>query len=238
MMYAHGLATIALCEAYAMTKDRELKAPAQSALKFIEYAQDPAGGGWRYMPRQPGDTSVVGWQVMALKSGHMAYLRVSPRTMKKASQFLDSVQVSDGAAYGYTHRGTGAGTSAVGLLSRMLLGWDRNQPALEEGVRRLATLGPSSHDLYYDYYATQVMFQYTGAEGATWDNWNQKMRDHLIATQETQGHARGSWYLGGDHSTEAGGRLYCTAMAAMILEVYYRHMPLYRESALENPLVN
>jgi len=238
MMYAHGLATIALCEAYAMTKDRELKAPAQSALKFIEYAQDPSGGGWRYTPRQPGDTSVVGWQVMALKSGHMANLQVSPSTVKKASKFLDSVQVDDGAAYGYTHRSTRAGTSAVGLLSRMYLGWDQEHPALEEGVRRLAALGPSSQDLYNDYYATQVMFQYTGAEGATWAKWNKTMRDHLIATQEKNGHARGSWYLGGNHSAEAGGRLYCTAMAAMTLEVYYRHLPLYRADALANSFPN
>ncbi len=41
-------------------------------------AQDPIGGGWRYEPHQPGDTSVTGWQLMALKSGQMAYLTVDP----------------------------------------------------------------------------------------------------------------------------------------------------------------
>ena len=78
-MYSHGLAAITLCEAYAMTHDRKLMGPAQLSLNHIVYAQDPIGGGWRYAPRQPGDTSVVGWQLMALKSGHMAYLAVPTR---------------------------------------------------------------------------------------------------------------------------------------------------------------
>ena len=64
-MYSHGLASIAFCEAYGMTGDNELKAAAQASLSFTEYAQDPVGGGWRYSPRQPGDTSVFGWQMMA-----------------------------------------------------------------------------------------------------------------------------------------------------------------------------
>lgn len=64
-MYSHGIASIVLCEAYAMTHDKGLYTPAQQAINFICYAQDPIGGGWRYSPRQKGDTSVVGWQIMA-----------------------------------------------------------------------------------------------------------------------------------------------------------------------------
>ena len=67
-MYAQGLSTITLCEAYAMSKDENLRQFAQSAVNFIVYAQDKQGGGWRYFPGQPGDTSVTGWQLMALKS--------------------------------------------------------------------------------------------------------------------------------------------------------------------------
>ncbi len=92
VMYGHGLASIALCEAYGMTKDTGLAEPAQHAVNFIVYAQDPVGGGWRYTPHQPGDTSVLGWQLMALKSAHMAYLNVPPKTIKGAVNFLNSVQ--------------------------------------------------------------------------------------------------------------------------------------------------
>ena len=65
-----------------------------------------------------------------------------------------------------------------------------------------------------------------------WDVWNHRMRELVIAAQEHGGHAAGSWYFGGNHGV-AGGRLYCTAMATMILEVYYRYMPLYSEEAIQ-----
>ncbi|MGH7140561.1 MAG: hypothetical protein ACREHD_32910, partial [Pirellulales bacterium] len=66
-MYSHGIASIALCEAYAMTHDKALEPYAQKAIDFIISAQDQRGGGWRYVPGIPGDTTVSGWQVMALK---------------------------------------------------------------------------------------------------------------------------------------------------------------------------
>ena len=59
---------MALCEAYGMTQDRELREPAQKAIDFIIKSQDPSRGGWRYRPQEGSDTSVTGWQLMALKS--------------------------------------------------------------------------------------------------------------------------------------------------------------------------
>ena len=234
-MYSHGLAAIVLCEAYAMTQDRTLLGPAQLSLNHIVYAQDPIGGGWRYAPRQPGDTSVVGWQLMALKSGHMAYLAVPPATVQGAIKFLDSVQADGGAKYGYTGPGQGPATTAVGLLCRMYLGWKQDHPALKRGVEFLSQRGPSPNNMYYNYYATQVMRQYCGDPGSPghdmWEKWNTKMRDQLVSTQEKNGHAKGSWFFTGEHGSERGGRVYATSMATMILEVYYRHMPIYGKQA-------
>jgi hypothetical protein len=232
-MYSHGLGAIALCECYGMTRDADLGRPAQLAINYIHAAQDPLGGGWRYTAQQPGDTSVVGWQVMALKSGHMAYLQVNPAVVKKAYLFLDFVQADEGAAYGYTGSGNGEATSAVGLLCRMYLGWKKENPALGRGIGRLLEKGPDKANMYYNYYATQAIFQYTGGEGSLWREWNEKMRDFLISTQAREGHEKGSWFLPGDGHNTTGGRLYVTAMATMILEVYYRHMPIYQEKAIE-----
>lgn len=229
-MYSHGICAIALCEAYAMTHDRQLVAPAQAAIDYIAYAQDPVGGGWRYAARQPGDTSVVGWQLMALKSGHLAYLRVPPQTVKGASVFLDSVESQSGSAYGYNQPGDAAGTTSIGLLCRMHLGWKRDHGAIERGVARLAKVGPSKTNLYYNYYATQVVCQYGGE---SWRQWNDSMRDQLVAAQAKNGTEAGSWYIAGDHGSERGGRVYCTSMATMILEVYYRLQPLYQDEAVE-----
>ena len=246
-MYAHSLVTIVLCEAYGMTRDRDLAEPAQLALNYIAYAQDPAGGGWKYGPREPGDTSVLGWQLMAIKSGQMAYLHVPPHVIQGAVKFLDATQARRGARYGYSGPnnaalrdgvvpGPGSGkaaTTSIGLLCRMYLGAKREQPGMEAGVTFLSTLGPSRDNMYYNYYATQVLRHY---EGNRWKKWNATMRDYLVESQAGTGHESGSWFFkadDGDHGTGPGGRLYYTALATMILEVYYRHLPLYSKDALE-----
>ena len=230
-MYSHGIASIVLCEAYAMTHDKGLYAPAQQALNFICYAQDPVGGGWRYQPRQAGDTSVVGWQIMALKSGHMAYLRIPPITVQKAFRYLDSVQANNGAHYGYTDPAANReATTAIGLLCRMYLGWKKEEPALQRGAEWISQKGPSKTNMYYNYYATQVMRH---VEGDMWKKWNATMRDQLVDSQAKNGHEEGSWHMGAGHTTDKGGRLYCTSMATMILEVYYRHLPIYRKQSTE-----
>ena len=230
-MYAHGLAAIVLCEAYDLTHDKSLAAPAQFALNHIVYAQDPIGGGWRYNPRQAGDTSVVGWQLMALKSGHLAYLNVPKETIAGTTKFLDSVQTESGAKYGYTTAGAGSATTAVGLLCRMYLGWKPDHPALERGVEYLSQTGPSKTNMYYNYYASQVLRH---LEGERWDKWNRELSPFLVESQEKAGHEAGSWHFTGDHGSSTGGRLYCTAMATMILEVYYRHLPIFGKSAAED----
>ena len=222
-MYSHGIASIAMCEAYAMTHDKELLAPAQLAINFIIYAQDSQGGGWRYQPRQAGDTSVLGWQFAALQSARTAQLKVPVGTITGAEGFLDSVQSEKGARYGYTGPGAGQATSAIGLLCRMQLGWKHEHEALQRGIDVLEKTGPNWGNLYYTYYATQVMWH---TEGDIWKRWNDRMRDPLVKSQEKDGVTAGSWHFeGGDHGSASGGRLYCTALAALILETYYRHSP-------------
>jgi len=230
-MYSHGLVSIALCEAYAMTHDRGLPGPAQAAINFTCYAP-AADGGWRYQPKQNGDTSVVGWQIMALKSGHLAYLRVPPLVVTGAERFLDKVQASSGANYGYTSPAEGRhATTSIGLLCRMYLGWKKDNPALQRGCDDISGWGPSN-DVYYNYYATQVMRH---IEDDRWEKWNNVMRDKLVAEQCKEGHETGSWWLtgGGGHGNDKGGRLYHTAMSTMVLEVYYRYMPIYQSDAAD-----
>ena len=232
-MYSHGLAAIAVCEAYAMTRDPDLLTPAQLSLNYLIASQDPHGGGWRYQPRQPGDTSVVGWCVMALKSGRMGNLIVPEETFVSAKRFLNAVSTNKGAYYGYdkpiAKLGGRRATTAVGLLCRMYMGWPKEHPGIQDGVEYLAKIGPDPDDLYYSYYGTQVMRHYGGPD---WEKWNAQLRDKLIRSQVAQGHAAGSWPPTGAHS-EKGGRLYSTSLATMILEVYYRHMPLYSQKSAE-----
>jgi hypothetical protein len=231
-MYVQGLAAIAICEAHALEpKDRRLRTAAELAAKFIISAQDPKGGGWRYQPRQAGDTSVVGWQVMALQSARAAKIPVPPNVFAGVTHFLNTVAVNDGSQYGYSdNQSPGAARTAVGLLCRMYLGWKRNNPALVDGIAYLSKTGPSRGDMYYNYYATQVMHHWGGEE---WQKWNAVMRDQLVTTQQKTGHAAGSWAPAGGHGSGQGGRVFQTCLSIMTLEVYYRHLPLYdRKSVL------
>ncbi|QDU36051.1 hypothetical protein Mal4_03340 [Maioricimonas rarisocia] len=238
-MYSHGLATIALCEAYGLSGDALLKRPAQLAVNFIVNAQDPAIGGWRYQFRPPdavGDTSVVGWQVMALASARIAGLDVPRKSRQRAMRFLDSVQLEDGVYYGYVKPQRKASTTAIGLLCRLYLGWATDRPAVHRGVEFLAGRGPDRNNMYYNYYATQVL-HHTGGEA--WVRWNESMRAWLVRTQERDGHAAGSWRIRNgtgslrDPHAKTGGRLYITCLAILTLEVYYRHLPLYQRQSVQ-----
>jgi hypothetical protein len=234
-MYDHGLAAITLCEAYAMTGDPDLAGPAQAALNYIALAQY-RDGGWRYgrSDKKGGDTSVVGWQVMALKSGHMGHLMIPPNVIKGSVIFLDKVSNEDQSIYGYTEATDDvkrrAATTAVGLLCRMYTGWDKSHPGIQKGVQHLSKIGVKEKDLYYNYYAAQVLRHHGGKE---WDQFNTKLRDLLVETQDQAKGAKGSWFFEGAPHLSDTGRLCLTSFATMILEVYYRHMPLYAEAAAE-----
>ncbi|MDP1798948.1 MAG: terpene cyclase/mutase family protein [Planctomycetaceae bacterium] len=230
--YSHGIATIALSEIVALSKDAKYRPVALEAVKFIVAAQDPKGGGWRYTPRSPGDTSVVGWQIMALKSAQNAKLKFPSVTFKGADLFLDSVQSQEGSLYAYTDpKQPSPTTTAVGLLSRMYLGWDRKQEGLQKGIEFLDKTMPQPNNMYYNYYATQVMHHWGGEE---WTRWNNVMRDRLTTTQHplSRGHSAGSWDPADPHGS-SGGRHYMTCLSVMTLEVYYRHLPIYQRENIK-----
>lgn len=220
-MYTQGLVGIALAECYGMSRDGKLATPTQLTLRYIMEAQDARGGGWRYKPGQPGDTSSVGWQIAALQAGGRGAIRIDPMVLKKAAGFLDLVQSDGGAAYGYTDNSSPTpGRTAVGLWCRLATGWKPDHPAVGKGSAAIAATGPTK-DLYYGYYATRLLHR-TG--GDQWRNWNDRMKQLLLTTQSDRDHERGSWFDGvdGGHAAAAAGRLYCTSMAALILEEYYR----------------
>jgi len=231
-MYAHGQAAIVLCEAFYMTGDEELRAPAQKAIDFIAEAQHVAGG-WRYRPGEAGDTSVVGWQLMALQSARAANLSVSPSTLELASQYLDSVSHHDGSRYSYQRgRNPDHVMTAEALLCRMYLGWTLDDAGLQAGLDYLVDghlPDQAPRNIYYWYYGTQAMHH---AGGPRWDRWNRQMREILVDRQQRRGHEAGSWDPEHQHD-KSGGRLYATALAVCTLEVYYRHLPLFRQIKLD-----
>lgn len=227
-MYEHGLGTIAICEAYGLSKDAKLRPLAQAAVRFTEDAQNDVSGGWHYVANPPtvGDTSVLGWQFMSLRSAQMAGLQVNPQTLEKAQRYLRTVArgKSGGlSAYDTSAQPTPAMT-AIGLLCRQYDGMRRSDPAMVEGMNYLVANPPhSAKNCYYWFYATQVIHNLAGPE---WQDWNDRARELWIATQIKEGCAAGSWSVEG-HG-DVAGPLMITSLNALNLEVYYRNRPLYQ----------
>lgn len=245
-MYSQGIVSIALCEAYGLTQDPVLGTAAQNTINFIVRSQNSQTGGWRYQPNTNGDTSVVGWQVMALKSAVMAGLKVPQSSLDNTSRWLESAQLKrmvDGkprVQFAYVIRDEGEdkggfptpGASAAGLLGRLYLGWGPRNPDLLAGCENLMDYAPPQDakpgdmgNIYVWYYAAQVMHH---VGGDYWDRWNPRMRDYLVKSQHKQGHRHGSWDPSNDFVGQVGGRLYSTSLSILTLEVYYRFLPLYR----------
>jgi hypothetical protein len=228
-MYSHGVATIALCEAYALTDDPKLKHHAQKAIDFIVASQNKKSGGWRYRPGDDGDTSVLGWQIMALKSGQMGGLNVPDQTIELAKKWIERVSGKNDkfGQFGYTNAGdTKLAMTGEALLVLQYMGTDRNDPRLIAGAEHLLKNKPTVNveSSYYWYYGTQFMYH---MQGRYWDEWNTNMSSAVLKQQIDKDGRLGSWDPK-DQWESKGGRIYSTALRVLMLEVYYRHLPLYQ----------
>jgi len=249
--YSHSIAALAICEAFGMTQDEALREPAQRAVKFMVKTQDPVGGGWRYQPGLESDTSVSGWFMMALKSAELAGLDVPKSTFDGIKSWLDKAQASPAERHLYRYNPLAVDNAAtrhgltpnptmtgVGLLMRLYLGWRRDTPDMIRGADYLlehvpeeGTLKNPKRDTYYWYYATQVLFHMGGDR---WKRWNSQLHPMLIGSQQLEGDQMGSWNPAGpipDRWGPFAGRLYVTTLNLLSLEVYYRHLPIYEETA-------
>mgnify|MGYP002623976872 CR=1 FL=1 len=233
-MYCHGMATLAVSEAYAMTGDSRLADVVNAAIGYTVAAQHPQTGGWRYRPWQHvpsdgGDTSQLGWQLMALRSAEMAGVAIPAATNEGTVRFLKAV--ATGAHGGQATYRPGERVSrtmtAEALFCRQLMGMSRANRANDEAAAFLLGELPGSGraNFYYWYYATLAMYQ---LGGQPWQTWNDALQETLVAGQQKRGAKAGSWspdsVWGG-----YGGRIYSTAMGTLCLEVYYRYLPLYRD---------
>ena len=223
-MYDHGIASLAMIEAYGVTKDTELLRPrAIAAVEFITTAQHEEGG-WRYKPGQKGDLSVSGWMVMALASAKWSGLRVKDETIDGARRFLKEVSSGkDDGAFGYTTKVGGGGhtpaMNAVGFFCSQLLGLSSSSARAWESSTLIDKKGLDVADLYYAYYGTLASYQH---QGPAWRRWLEAMKKQLVTTQVEDG----SWAVKGKHSGQMGPVI-TTSLVALCLEAHYRYTPLY-----------
>jgi hypothetical protein len=243
-MYVQGIASLALLEAYGMSRDPKLKPAAQAVVNFIQDAQGPRGS-WGYTARTDNDTSILGWQIQVLHAAMLCEdLKVDKKVIEKAIAFLDYVSPGQTkSAYGYSGPGDAAPATActsIGLLCRYYIdGWRKDTPGFAEGSKGLLRLAPAGRDagplnnLYYYYYATQVVRFHGGEE---WKTWNEGAADStgkrsgglphwLLNHQDRTPTNRGSWAAESGWLGDTWGRLGSTCFCLLMLEVYYRYEP-------------
>jgi hypothetical protein len=240
--YTHALATIALCEAYGMTRDATLKARAQSAINFIVKAQGK-DGGWRYTPNAPaGDTSVFGWQMQALKSAQLAGLVVPKTCFQNAEKYLTTVANEDGSQFGYVANTPPTHTlSAVGLLGKLFLGTSPRNESVVKGVKNIWDKTPPDKvpvNVYYLWYGT-LLFNHLGGDQA--NDWNAALRKALVAKQITGKTPNaveaniGAWPADVSHIGSSCGKLGTTCLTVLSLQASSGRLPVTKRAAVKEP---
>ncbi|MEZ6197382.1 MAG: prenyltransferase/squalene oxidase repeat-containing protein [Planctomycetota bacterium] len=246
--YDHAIATLAICEAYGLTRSPLFREGATRGVRFCLDCQNPYAG-WRYgVSDGENDTSVTGWMVMVLKSARMAGIPVDDTPMKWALGWIEKMTDEDTGRTGYLDRGglpvreegrleafpaaEVESLTAVAVLSRVFGGQDpASHRTIKAGAELLTEKMPlwdesrGSIDMYYWYYGTLAMFQ---VGGPGWEAWNRAMQRAVVDTQRgvrkggEPDNFTGSWDPKGAWG-ENGGRIYSTAIMTLCLEVYYRY---------------
>jgi hypothetical protein len=232
-MYCHGMATLALSEAYAMTGDHRLEASVKRAAEFSIAAQHSTTGGWRYLPGDPGDMSQFGWQVMALKSAELGGLSVPDKTRLGMQRFLKAN--TSGQHRGLASYRTGERPSrtmtAEAYACRLFLHEPVTPELTDEMAKFLLEHPPQAGkpDFYYWYYGSLAMFQ---LQDERWLKWNDALQRELTTRQISHGDDAGSFPTD-EVWSGYGGKVYTTSIAALCLEVYYRYLPVYEVDGQE-----
>ena len=249
--YALPIATYAICEAYGMTMNPNVKEVAEKSLATIIAGQNASGGfNYNLKPCERDDTSYMGWCAQALKAGKMANIPSEglEKAMKLAIKgFKKNAGTSGG--FGYDRPSNNHGMTSVGTLCMQLLGasaekevkmsldlMDAWSPSFDE--KQAAISGENLQ--YYFYYATQCKFH---AGGRRWDAWNTMMKKIYVPAQtvtpkESSGYVDhkgnpqdiGNW----ENKDKNGDRpVMDTCLAALQLMVYYRYLPTTSAAAIK-----
>ncbi len=251
--YGHAIATYAIGEAFALTKDPELRAPLVRAVQHIINNQvssrDPLlDGGWSYffpdghkLDRWPR-ASVTAWQVMALESAKLGGLNVPGSVFSRARTFLVNSWDPSRSAFRYSHDPSRLrsdypvlpGSTPASMFALSLLGADIGAAQFGPARSFIQARAPQGYRFSGDddfVYKAQgnLYFWYYGtlalfrAGGDDWQRWNVGMKETLLPAQEQDGSWRPISIYAGYAQDSDGDRTYTTAMNVLTLEVYYRY---------------
>lgn len=220
-MYEHGLAVLALSEAWGQSKNPAVGVTLRAGVDIILRAQSPLGG-WRYTP-EPGDAdlSMTVMHLVALNSARESGIQVPDATMEKATKYVISCQDEGSGGFRYMpgNGEVGFARTAAGVMSLIMTG-QRNHKSTQRGLAFMKAYPnqkfekgyPRFH--YAHYYAIQAIYQ---AGETDFQNWYPKIAATVVSMQEPDG----SW-------SGEGGKAYATGASILIIGVPYRFLPIYQ----------
>ena len=247
-MYSHAFGTLFLAEVCGMTHRSDVRAKLQKAVDFIVDTQNEEGG-WRYVPFSPeSDMSIVVCQVIALRAARNIGIRVPKTTIDRATRYVvdsaiteesqksfhASMYADEVGAFHY-QKGKGSRSSfpltAAGVTALHGLGI-YSDDSIRRGLdylRRNLTgfnldygrkVGGHYFFWYGHYYGVQAMYTAgTSFQVNYWEPYFEQLRSELLAMQDDDG----SW-----PNKTGPGPAFGTAMAALILEIPYRYLPIFQ----------
>ncbi|HYG75298.1 MAG TPA: prenyltransferase/squalene oxidase repeat-containing protein [Planctomycetota bacterium] len=234
VMYHHGLAAIALAEAWGQTRDKRIHDKLKNAIELIVRTQNEKGG-WRYMPKVgDDDLSATVMQLLALRAAKDAGMNVPKDVIDRAISYVKSCasdKDNDGlSGFAYQpHGGKKWSTTAAGVMSLLLCGHYKEydmKGALEYLVKTREKKEDKEWFIYGHYYGAQAMYQ-AGALNDKfkqyWLKWYPDISTQIIKSQKTTGSERGEY----DVDKNKYG-LWNSAMCVLILGIPYRYLPIYQ----------
>lgn len=221
-MYCHGMATLALTQAFGMTGDEDVKKVLKKAVELIVKTQNHEGG-WRYDPSPTGaDISVTIMQVMALRGAKDSGLHVPDKTIKNAIEYINRCYDRRTGGYKYQPYSSGAGyaRTAAGVCV-LQLGGEFDKEEIKKAIEYMERISDdNAHYWYGHYYAAHALNQ---VGGEIWEKYYARMKTTLLARQK----ATGEWYE--PRREAAYGPVYQTSIAVLILSVPSHYLPIYQK---------
>jgi len=235
-MHGHGFATLALAQAYAMSpkspRGAKIAVALDAAIACIEASQS-VDGGWYYEPKAglQHENSITICVVQALRAAHNAGLKVSPRTIARAVDYVKRTQKPDGSfRYALGDEKSSVALTAAAIATLNATG-TYDGKIVHEGYdwifRKLADR--TSHDpselpkgdfmicpFYERLYVAESFWQHP--DTSVFDNWWRSEIAHVLTTQAKDG----SWH------DASYGDCYATAMNCLVLALPQGLLPIFQ----------
>lgn len=240
--HGHGLATLALTQAYAQSPRSPLGARLKNAIiKAVERIEASQGvdGGWYYDPRptteQEGSVTVC--LVWALRGARNAGILVDPTVITKAIAYVKSLQADNGGfRYSHSQPNTSVALTAASLSTLHATGVYEGTVVddgysyiwRELGARELDS-AKADHPIFPFYermYLSQALWQHPDTK--VFGTWARQEQVRVLRAQ----HPDGAWEdrrlsTAGDPVVARYGSSYATAVNCLFLAVPRGSLPVF-----------